>query len=103
MKVNLHQAFVDIYGNPVIDEKGEKRMIDETVCLSLFSGSFLRPSNDPDENIKNKLDAHRLCMKISHAQGEVDLTSEECTLVKKAASTLNPGGFGQVYDLIEKQ
>lgn len=102
MKTNLHQPFVDIYGNALLDGNGKEQMIDETICRSLFSGAFLRPTNNMEEDSKKKLDAFRLCMKISQAQGEIELTSEECTLVKQAASTLNPGGYGQVYNLIEK-
>lgn len=100
MKVNLHVPFVDIYGEEI--KQGKKaQMIDETICNALFSGAFLRQGGKPEEEAKQKLDAYLLCMKIAQAAGEVELTSEEATLVKMAGATLNPGGYGQVYNLIE--
>lgn len=102
MKINLHQPFRDIYGKELKEkENGNPQMIDETICSILFSGSFIRPSNNPDDDARQKLEAFNLCMKISGAKGEVELTSEECVMVKRAASQLNPGGYGQVYYIVE--
>lgn len=100
MKVNLHVPFVNIYGEE-IKQDGKAQMMDETVCSALFSGSFLRPGKTPEEETKLKMDAYLLCMKIMQAAGEVDLEIEEAAMIKQVAVTLNPGGYGQVYNLIE--
>lgn len=100
MKVNLHVPFVNIFGEEIL-HKGNIQMMDEEVCNILFSGTFLRPGKTLEEESKQKMDAYLLCMKIAQAAGEVDLTVEEAAMVKMAAASLNPGGYGQVYNLIE--
>lgn len=100
MKVNLHVPFVNIFGKE-IKQDGKVQMMDETICSALFSGSFLRPGKTPEEESKLKMDAYLLCIKIMQAAGELELEIEEAAMVKQVAVTLNPGGYGQVYDLIE--
>ena len=79
MKLNLHVPFKAWNGEEIKERKGEEekaKMIDETVSL--------------------------YC-KISKAKGVVELTAEEAALVKQAAAVLNPGGYGQIVELIEKK
>jgi hypothetical protein bfra3_13550 len=52
---------------------------------------------------KQKLASYELYCKISKAKGVVELTAEEAALVKQAAAVLNPGGYGQIVELIEKK
>ena len=88
------------------ERKGEEekaKMIDETVSLLLFSGDFIRPSSDAEMVTKQKLASYELYCKISKAKGVVELTAEEAALVKQAAAVLNPGGYGQIVELIEKK
>ena len=40
-------------------------------------------------------------MKIRAAQGEVEITTEEATMIKKMALLLSPGAYGQIHQLIE--
>ena len=98
MKLNLHVPFKAWNGEEIKERKGEEekaKMIDETVSLLLFSGDFIRPSSDAEMVAKQKLASYELYCKIS--------TAEEAALVKQAAAVLNPGGYGQIVELIEKK
>lgn len=104
MKLNLHIAFQNALGTEAFEMKnGEKRvqMIDEIICQGLFNGQFLRPTNNEDEDARQKLRAFELYMKIRAAQGEVEITTEEATMIKKMALLLSPGAYGQIHQLIE--
>ena len=104
MKLNLHVPFKAWNGEEIKERKGEEekaKMIDETVSLLLFSGDFIRPSSDAE--MVAKLASYELYCKISKAKGVVELTAEEAALVKQAAAVLNPGGYGQIVELIEKK
>ena len=103
MKLNLHVPFKAWNGEEIKERKGEEekaKMIDETVSLLLFSGDFIRPSSDAEMVAKQKLASYELYCKISKAKG---VTAEEAALVKQAAAVLNPGGYGQIVELIEKK
>lgn len=106
MKVNLHTAFKNAQGTEAFEMvKGEKKvqMIDDTICLGLFNGSFIKPSGHDEDGARIKLQAFELYQKIRMAQGEVELTTEEASLVKRVAALLSPGAYGQIYNLIEKK
>lgn len=106
MKLNLHVPFKAWNGEEIKERKGEEekaKMIDETVSLLLFSEDFIRPSSDAEMVAKQKLASYELYCKISKAKGVVELTAEEAALVKQAAAVLNPGGYGQIVELIEKK
>ena len=106
MKLNLHVPFKAWNGEEIKERKGEEekaKMIDETVSLLLFSGDFIRPSSDAEMVAKQKRASYELYCKISKAKGVVELTAEEAALVKQAAAVLNPGGYGQIVELIEKK
>ena len=79
MKLNLHVPFKAWNGEEIKERKGE------------------------EEKAKQKLASYELYCKISKAKGVVELTAEEAALVKQAAAVLNPGGYGQIVELIEKK
>ena len=68
MKLNLHIAFQNALGTEAFEMKnGEKRvqMIDEIICQGLFNGQFLRPTNNEDEDARQKLRAFELYIRSS--------------------------------------
>lgn len=51
---------------------------------------------------EDKYKAYQLGKRISESDGEIEITTEEATLIKRIASVvLTIGGYGQVVDLIE--
>lgn len=108
MKVNLHRAFINAQGeeayslvmNGDVEEK-RYQLIDEVICQGLFDGRFIRPTGNDDEDSRIKLQAFELYQKLRKSEGEVEITTEEATLIKKVALRLPPGAYGQVYNLIE--
>ena len=104
MKVNLHVAFKNAMGGEACQTvNGERKlqMIDDTLCISLFNGDFLKHTGNQETDAVQKLQAFELYQKIRNNKGEADFTTEECTMLKKAASMLPPGAYGQIYNLIE--
>lgn len=105
MKLKFHKAFLNSLGKEAYEMiNGEKhvQMIDDVICQGLFDGRFLKPTGDEEKDARQKLRAFELYQKIRNANGEeVEITTEEATLIKKMASLLSPGAYGQVYNLIE--
>ena len=108
MKVNLHRAFIKAQGeeaysfvmNGEVKEK-HYQLIDDVICQGLFDGKNLKPTGNDDEDSRIKLKAFELYQKLRKADGEVEITTEEATMIKKVALPLPPGAYGQVYNLIE--
>ena len=104
MKVNLHTAFRNAQGTEAYEMvNGEKKpqMIDDTVCVGLFNGTFIKNGGNEDDTARKKLEAFELYRKIRDAKGEVEISTEEATLIKKVAQLLSPGAYGQIYNIIE--
>lgn len=104
MIVNFHTAFLNASGNEayeMIDGERHVQMIDDVLCQGLFDGRFLRPSGNDDEDARLKLRAFELYRKIRAAGGEVEITAEEASMIKRMALLLSPGAYGQIYQLIE--
>lgn len=104
MKLNFHTAFLNASGKEAYEMiNGEKhvQMIDDVLCQGLFDGRFLRPSGKDDEDARLKLQAFELYQKIRSAGGEVEIITEEASMIKKMALLLSPGAYGQIYQLIE--
>ena len=108
MKVNLHTAFFNAQGEEAYSivtngDVKEKRyqFIDDVICQGLFDGRFIKPIGRDDEDSRIKLQAFELYQKIRNAEGEVEITTEEATMIKKVALLVPPGAYGQVYNLIE--
>ena len=98
MKVNFNKAFIDADGKEVF-MGDQKQMISERLGFLLFNLAQIKgqPAT-PDEKYK----AYCLLRKIKQNPDEVDITTEEGTLLKAiAAETLSAGAYGQIYDIIE--
>ena len=109
MKVNFHIAFKNSQGEEAFEwvpagEKKEKRyqMIDEVLCQGLFDGKYIHMTGRDEDDSRSKLQAFELYLKPRQANGELDITIEEATLIKKVALLLPPGAYGQIYNIIER-
>lgn len=108
MKVNFNIPFKNSRGEDafeMVTVNGEKQkqfqMIDDIICQGLFDGRTLRTTGDDDADSKLKMRAFELYQKIRAAKGEVEITTEEASLIKRISLLLPPGAYGQIYQLIE--
>ena len=74
---------------------GEMQLLKDVICQCLYVGEESMSAED-------KYRSYKLCQTIM-ASDEVDLTSEDITLIKKVCSRCisGAGGYGQIVDLIE--
>lgn len=104
MRLNFHVAFKNAAGDDAYETiNGDKhvQMIDDVVCQGLFDGRFLKLSGEECKDARLKLQAFELYQKIRTANGEVEITAEEASMIKQMALILSPGAYGQIYQLIE--
>lgn len=100
MKLNFDKTFTDCFGNEVINEKtGTATNIAESLCMVIFNLNSVGGAPLPPDK---KYDLHKISLKIAGDPGNVELTTEEATLLKEvAAEAYSCGAYGQVVDIIE--
>lgn len=100
MKLNFDKTFTDCFGKEVVNEKtGKGTNIAESLCMVIFNLNNVGGSPLPPEK---KYDLHKICRKIADNPGDVELTTEEGSLLKEvAAEAYKCGAYGQVVDIIE--
>lgn len=92
MKIKFNMPFVNYKGQATQEIIGDK------VAEALFTAGM----QNNQINSEDKYKAYRVCRKISEAVGEVDITTEEATLIKNVCvNYMTAGGYGQLYELIE--
>ena len=65
----------------------------------LFSGKWLeRKANAKPEE---KVMAYDLSIRVYKSMEELEINIEEAAMIKEAVTSLNPGGYVQVINLIE--
>jgi len=97
MKVKISQTLQDVEGQPLKGEKG-KPLTMRDVCIN----SLLTPVQGDEE--KAKWEKYEIYKKLRDAKDEVELKSEEITLLKKSVGKIQPPLLmGQVYDMIENK
>ena len=104
MRTNLHVAFKNAQGTEAYETvNGVKKpqMIDDVICIGLFNGTFIKNTGNEEADARMKMQAFELYQKIRNANGGVEISTEEGTLIKKVAAMLSPGAYGQIYNLIE--
>lgn len=92
MKINFNVPFKDYKGVET------KQIIGEKVAEALFC------AGNGGENIssEDKYKAYKICRKISEAQGEVEISTEEAAQIKSiCVNYMTAGGYGQLHELIE--
>jgi hypothetical protein len=93
MKVNFKAKVKDYKG--IATDK----FISDELAKALFYVT------DKDQfNCDEKYTAYKLCGKLNAGDGEIEITVEEASLIKRvAASVFIAGGYGQVCELIETE
>ncbi len=100
MKVNFNKPFMDATGKPVM-MGDQKQVISERLGFMLFNLSQIKGQPATPEQ---KYQAYCLLKKIKDNPEEVEITTEEGTLIKDiAAEVLSAGAYGQIYDIIENK
>lgn len=99
MKLNFNQQFVNYMGIPIQGENGEPQLMKNILAALLFGGAWL----EKKANVRpeDKVMAADLSTRIYKAVDAIDITVEEASMIKEAATSLNPGGYVQVINLIE--
>lgn len=93
MKINFNQPFKNYNGNVILKD-GQPQTMADVIAKSLFYAENL--------DAARKTTAYTLSQKIFQATGDVELTIEELSLIKETVADLNPGGYAQIVNLIEK-
>ena len=94
MKVDLNRRFRGFDGNELGGDN-----IATAVAEALFNYGKDKPVGR-DEKSK----AYVLCQRIIQGGGVLDLESEDVTLIKEVCGeSLTAGGYGQVYELVERK
>ena len=100
MKVNLNKPFSDADGKPV-KVGDQEQMICDRLGFTLFN---MVDINGKQATPEQKYMAYCILRKIKQNPSEVELSTEEATMLKTiAAETLSAGAYGQIYDIIENK
>lgn len=93
MTRNFNKPFIGFDGKPVDDKK-----ISDILGMQLYAAGNGKDNVSGDD----KLRAYHLSVQL-HANPEaVELTTEDCALIKSVAeNSLVAGAYGQVVDIIE--
>ncbi|WP_368107820.1 hypothetical protein [Bacteroides stercoris] len=99
MKINFNQPFKNYKGEVIIEDNGAPQLIKNVVSALLFSGKWLeRKANAKPEE---KVMAYDLSIRVYKSMEELEINIEEAAMIKEAVTSLNPGGYVQVINLIE--
>ena len=91
MKVNFNKRF------RLYDGKESPESIANVVAQALYNHGSAKPVD-----AKEKYRAYVLSTQIVSQDGEIDITTEDATLIKNVCGEgLTSGGYGQVYEIIE--
>ncbi|KAA6347961.1 hypothetical protein EZS27_004584 [termite gut metagenome] len=96
MKVNFNVPFKNVKGEAIVKD-GKEQLMKDVLAPVLFDGNWIS-SASPEE----KLMSYDLSTRIYAAEGEMEITTEEASLIKRGAQILNAAGYSQIYKLIEK-
>lgn len=91
---DLTHQITDEVGSPAIDETGKPAALKTVISRALLQ----EPQGTPTAS---KLARFELFLKLKAAALEVDLSSEEATLIKEASSIYPVLVFGQIVHWIE--
>lgn len=93
MKVNFNITLQNYKGHTLQHEDGHQILIKEPVCnvLSLVT----------DATPKEKIEIGNLIKVIWESDGAIDLTPEQCVMIRKHLERLPVSTFSQIYQLFE--
>jgi hypothetical protein len=95
MKVNFNVPFKNYKGETILKD-GKEQLIKDVLAPVMFDGNWIS-STDPEEKLKS----YGLSIRIYDADTDIEITTEEATLIKRGAQILNAAGYAQIHKLIE--
>lgn len=100
MKVNLRKEIVGADGTPMT-VKDKKQYISDHVCQILWQ---MEEVEGAAATAEQKYRAYKLMQRIAANPDEVEMESEDVTLVKNVAvKCFRAGVYGQIVDAIEQR
>ena len=104
MKIDFTQKLVTMAGATMkdMDEKGDA--IDATLKLATINALLSPAPQGEQESGVDKIKKYELAKMIFKSEGEVDVTAEDITLIKKCVEKSFPSPMivGQVNEMLEK-
>ena len=99
MKRNFKVAMKGYDKKELKNEKGETQMMNDTIGLYLYTAGNKKPMSQED-----KVRAYKLSLQMQEHPDEVELTSEDMTLIKELTNeALVAGAFGQIVEVLENE
>lgn len=94
MKINLGYGILNLYGGPYVDVNGKPLTLRDIFCTAL--------SNYQTGDIKQASNLYALGRRIAACEGELSVTSEEGSDLKKCVVAAYPVGVsGQVSAIVD--
>ena len=102
MKIDFTQKLTTLDGNAMKDVDGKGDAVDATLKLAVVN-ALLAPQKEQESGV-DKIKKYELAKMVFKAEGEVDVTAEDITLIKKAVEKAFPSPIivGQVNEMLEK-
>lgn len=101
MKRNFKKVLMGFNNKPVVNKDGSATVICNLLGEALFLAS---PNSKTSIEPGDMMRAYNLANQLCQHPEEVELSTEDATLIKKiAAQTLVAGAYGQVYNIIENE
>lgn len=101
-KINLNRSLVNYFvGENFKNDKGQEQTAKELVCQSLY---FAQAQGREDIPQEDKYKLYDIALRIQNSKKEVELNSEEISLVKTEVSKgMQPIVYGQIVDMLENK
>ena len=102
MKIDFTQTLKMISGEVMKDMNEKNEAVDATIKMAVVN-ALLAPQKEEDTGI-NKIKKYELAKMVYNSEGEVDVTAEDITMIKKAVEKAFPSPMivGQVNEMLEK-
>lgn len=96
---NFKVAMRGYDGKELKNEKSETQMMSDIIGLHLYTAGGKKPMSQED-----KVRAYKLSLQMQEHPEEVELTSEDMTLIKEVTNeALVAGAYGQIVQVLEKE
>ena len=104
MKIDVTQKLLTIDGSAMKDMDSKGDAVDATIKLAMVNALLAPTPQGEQETGVDKIKKYELAKMIYKAEGEVDITVEDISLIKKAVEKAFPSPIivGQVNELLEK-
>jgi len=102
MKIDFTQTLKTMSGEVMKDMDEKNEAVDATLKMAVVN-ALLAPQKEQESGV-DKIKKYELAKMVFKAEGEVDVTAEDITLIKKAVEKAFPSPIivGQVNEMLEK-